>query len=69
MEEITASSNRVLEIDLTTRDVKEFLITDEERRMYLGGKGLGMKYLYERLKPGIDPLSNEKVLASSRFRV
>ncbi|MCP4680904.1 MAG: aldehyde ferredoxin oxidoreductase family protein [Desulfobacterales bacterium] len=63
MKEITASSNRVLEIDLSTRDIKEFLITDDERRMYLGGKGLGLKYLYERLKPGIDPLGKENILA------
>ncbi len=63
MKEITGSSNRVLEVDLSIRDIKEFLISDDERRKYLGGKGLGLKYLYERLKPGIDPLERENILA------
>ncbi|MCD4718936.1 MAG: hypothetical protein K8S13_03635, partial [Desulfobacula sp.] len=31
-------------------------ISEQLRRMYLGGKGLGLKLLYDRIKPGIDPL-------------
>ena len=63
MKEIIGTSNRVLEINLTTKEVKEFKITTEDRRMYMGGKGLGLKYLYERMKPGIDPLGQENILA------
>jgi len=62
MNELIATSNRVLEIDLSTRQVSEFLISPNDRRLYLGGKGLGIKYLSERLKPGVDPLGAENYL-------
>jgi aldehyde:ferredoxin oxidoreductase len=63
MKEIVGTANRVLEVNLGTREVKAFRISVQERRLYLGGKGLGLKYLYERLAPGIDPLAEENVLA------
>ena len=63
LNEIIGTSNKVLEIDLTTRQVTEIQINEEERRLYLGGKGLGLKLLYERLKPGIDPLGDENIIA------
>jgi len=56
MKTVTGTSNLVLEIDLTTQRVTHLTITDSDRHQYLGGKGLGLKYLYERLKPGADPL-------------
>ncbi len=59
---ITGTNNRVLEIDLTTRRVSLLTITDGDRRQYLGGKGLGLKYLYERLRPGTDPLGADNWL-------
>jgi len=63
MMEIVGTSNRVLEIDLGGKDVKEFHIADEDRRLYLGAKGLGLKLLYDRLAPGIDPLGEDNYLA------
>jgi len=63
VEEIIGSSNRVLEVNLTTRLVSEFKITAEERINYLGGKGLGLKYMYDRLSPGVEPLGAENILA------
>jgi len=62
MKEIIGTSNRVLEIDLSSREVKEFTVTDNDRRLYLGGKGLGLKILYERLQPGTDPLGKDNIL-------
>lgn len=62
MKEIAGTSNRLLEIDLSSREVKEFTITDKDRRMYLGGKGIGLKLLYERLRPGTDPLGKDNIL-------
>ena len=63
MKEINGTSNRILEVNLTTRTVKEFSVTEEERRMYLGGKGLGLKYLFDRMDPGIDSLCEYNILA------
>ena len=60
---LIGTSNRVLEVDLGSRQFKEFQVTDEDRRMYLGGKGLGLKLLFERLQPGIDPLGENNYLA------
>ena len=62
MKEIIGTSNKVLEIDLSSREVKEFGITEEDRRMYLGGKGMGLKLLYERLQPGTDPLGKDNII-------
>lgn len=63
MREIIGTSNRILQIDLAPRQVTEFSITKQERQLYLGGKGLGLKLLAERLQPGIDPLGAENIIA------
>jgi len=63
MKEIIGTGNRVLDIDLSRRSADTFLITETDRRLFLGGKGMGLKYLYERLPPGIDPLGDENILA------
>ena len=63
IKKIVGAGNRMLEIDLTTQRVEELQITDNDRRLYLGGKGLGLKLLFERLQPGIDPLGEDNYLA------
>ncbi|MFW6334523.1 MAG: aldehyde ferredoxin oxidoreductase family protein, partial [Desulfosalsimonas sp.] len=69
MQEIVGTSNKVLEVDLTARSFRVSEITDLDRSLYLGGKGIGLKLLYDRLKPGIDPLAEESlfVLAMGVF--
>ena len=49
--------NKVLRIDLTKREYKEEPLKMDWAKKYVGSKGLAIKYLYEELKPGIDPLS------------
>ncbi|MEN8222302.1 MAG: aldehyde ferredoxin oxidoreductase family protein [Acidobacteriota bacterium] len=61
MENIYGTNNRVLEIDLTLKKHKTIEISDKDRKKYLGGKGLALKLLYDRLKPGIDPLGEENI--------
>ena len=63
MNEIIGTSNRILEVNLSTKKVTEFKITEDDRNLYLGGKGLGLKLLYDRLKPGVDPLGEENIIA------
>ncbi len=63
MKQISGTSNRILEIDLNTETQSVYEVTDHERRLFLGAKGLGLKLLYDRLTPGIDPLSPENVIA------
>ncbi len=62
METIIGTSNRILEIDLSTKKVIEMTVSREDRRLFLGGKGLGLKLLYQRLKPEIDPLGDENII-------
>ncbi len=54
--------NTVLEIDLSSGEINKFPISTADRKKYLGGQGLGLKYYSERVKPGIDPLGQENVL-------
>jgi len=63
LKEIIGTSNRALEINLSTKEVKEFKVTAKDRKLYMGGKGLGLKLLYDRMKPGVDPLGEENILA------
>ncbi len=60
---IQRSNNRGLQIDLTTHESTQFFITDEERKSFIGGKGLGLKLLADRMPPNIDPLSPENHIA------
>lgn len=62
VKEIAGTLNRVLEIDLSLKTISTVLISKQLRRMYLGGKGLGLKLLYDRLKPGIDPLGEDNLI-------
>lgn len=61
-ENILGTNNKILEINLSSGEHRIIKISNEDRKMYLGGKGLGLKLLSERLKPGTDPLSPENVL-------
>lgn len=53
---------RLLEVDLTTMKSKVTQIPDEDIKKFIGGRGLGTKLLWDRLKPGTDPLSAENIL-------
>jgi len=63
MKEIIGTSNRILEVDLTRNKVDIYEVKPRERRLYMGGKGLGLKLLYDRLQAGTDPLGEENILA------
>ena len=63
MQEIAGPSNRILEIDLSSRSVETYSVQPEERQLYLGGKGLGLKLLYDRMEAGVDPLGENNVVA------
>jgi aldehyde:ferredoxin oxidoreductase len=56
-------SNTFIDIDLSTGTVETVTITPEDRRLYLGGKGLALKLLYDRMEPGVDPLSEKNSIA------
>ncbi|WP_096395548.1 aldehyde ferredoxin oxidoreductase family protein [Halorubrum trapanicum] len=45
----------VLRVDLSTGETARERVPRDWRRDYVGGKGLGARYLYEELSPGTDP--------------
>ena len=52
----------VLVVDMTTGQIEKQPLNEEYARQYIGGRGLGARYLYDLLKPGIDPLSPDNVI-------
>jgi aldehyde:ferredoxin oxidoreductase len=63
MEQIVGTSNRVLEVDLNTQTSSVYMVSDHERKQFIGAKGLGLKLLWDRLQPGIDPLGPDNIIA------
>jgi aldehyde:ferredoxin oxidoreductase len=63
---VHGESMRYLEIDLTSRSSRVYTASEADLRDYIGGKGLGLKFIYDRLgsKLGkIDPLGPDNILA------
>ncbi|HPY88849.1 MAG TPA: aldehyde ferredoxin oxidoreductase family protein [Spirochaetota bacterium] len=63
--EIIGTSNKFLEIDVKTKISKIFDIDETLVKKYLGGKGLGLKILYDRMNLQCDPLGDENMLVFS----
>ncbi|MEN8153822.1 MAG: aldehyde ferredoxin oxidoreductase family protein [Acidobacteriota bacterium] len=61
MQEVSGTNNRILEINVTKRSFKIITIPEEDRKKYLGGKGLALKLLYDRLTQGTDPLGEDNI--------
>lgn len=75
-------AGKVLKIDLTRKETSEYPWTDEDRALYLGGKVMAAKILYDNIKEGTEgfapenmlvvttgPLSGTGAPASSRFNI
>ncbi len=62
-------AGKVLRVNLTTGDNRVEKLNEKWAHDYFGGKGLGIKYLYEELAPGVDPLSpdNKMILMTGPF--
>ncbi|MFH2114808.1 MAG: aldehyde ferredoxin oxidoreductase C-terminal domain-containing protein [Spirochaetota bacterium] len=66
MKIIHGESMRYLEIDLSTSKWKVYTAAEADLQDYIGGKGLGLKFIYDRLGKklgGVDPLGSDNILA------
>ena len=63
MNVIQGTSNNILEVDLGKESFRVFQVDENTRRKYLGAKGLGLKLLYDRMAPGVDPLGPDNIIA------
>ncbi|NOX32401.1 MAG: putrescine aminotransferase [Deltaproteobacteria bacterium] len=52
-------TGQVLHVDLTQKKVQSKTIPQDLRKQYIGGWGLGVKYLYDLIDPKVDPLSQD----------
>ncbi|MGD8942516.1 MAG: aldehyde ferredoxin oxidoreductase family protein [Desulfobacterales bacterium] len=56
---------QILDIDLTTETWKLSDCPEDHTGNYLGGRGLNVKFLYDHIPPGTDPLSSTNILTLS----
>jgi len=54
---------RILSVNLSTGNIEAETLPDEMYRQYVGGYGLGVRLLYQRIPQGADPLGPDNVLA------
>lgn len=57
-----AYCGKILRVDLSKKELLEEPINWEWVGRFIGGKGLGIRYLYDLVGPGTDPLSPENVV-------
>jgi aldehyde:ferredoxin oxidoreductase len=55
-------TGKILRINLGNRTSREERLSEEIARDYIGGAGFGIKYLFDEVKPGADPLGPENIL-------
>ena len=55
-------AGRVLFVDLSAGKIREEVLPESVYRDFVGGNGLGVRVLYERMKAHVDPLGPENVL-------
>jgi len=53
---------KVAKVDLSTGQIEYDKVSDEDARLYIGARGLGVKYVLDN-GPDVEPLSEENILA------
>ena len=53
---------KAYDIDLTRGTVKDLVVDPNDRKLYLGGKGLATRLLLDHTEPGLDPFDERMVL-------
>jgi len=55
-------AGKILFVDLSKGSIEEKALPEKTYREFIGGYGLGIRILYEQMKPGADPLGPENIL-------
>ncbi|HIE32118.1 MAG TPA: aldehyde ferredoxin oxidoreductase [Methanosarcinales archaeon] len=55
-------TGKILEVDLGANKLTDRSIDEKTARKFLGGKGLGLKILYDDFKPDVDPLGPDNII-------
>jgi aldehyde:ferredoxin oxidoreductase len=56
---------KLLRVNLSTGSIREEDIPSETLVNFIGGRGFGVRYLYDELQPGTDPLGPDNKLIFS----
>ncbi|UCC16522.1 MAG: aldehyde ferredoxin oxidoreductase family protein, partial [Dehalococcoidales bacterium] len=59
---MAVNTGKLLKINLTTGNTSEEIIPEKVAEDFVGGRGYGIRYLYDELPPGTDPLGEENKL-------
>ena len=62
LEIMKGMNNKILEINLTKQDISEVNLSDDILKDYIGGRGLGVKLLADRIPAQVDALSPENLM-------
>ena len=60
-------TGKILRINLTDQTAKEEALPLEVARDFIGGAGFGIKYLFDEVKKGTDPLGPDNKLIFALF--
>ncbi|MBI2875038.1 MAG: aldehyde ferredoxin oxidoreductase family protein [Firmicutes bacterium] len=62
MGRVPSYQGKLLRVNLTTRESKVEPIPERDLELFLGGRGLGVSYLFREVRAGTDPLGPDNVL-------
>ena len=52
---------KILVADLSTGELRDEILDEETGRKYIGGYGLGARFIYDRQKAGVDPIGPDSI--------
>ena len=55
-------TGKILEVDLDSGELKDSPLDEEMAKMYLGGKGLGLKLVYDEFRADMQPFDPDNLL-------
>ena len=56
---MSSYNGKIIRLNLTAGKSQVEAIPEKWMKEYLGGRGIGVRYHYEELNPGVEPLSAE----------
>ena len=55
-------AGKILDVNLESGELKDIPLDEDILRMYIGGKGLGLKLIYDELRDDIQPFDPDNLL-------
>jgi aldehyde:ferredoxin oxidoreductase len=55
-------AGKMLFVDLSRESIQDVHLTEQTCRQFIGGYGIGIRILYEQMKPHVDPLGGDNML-------